>query len=69
MVNPDRKLLVVDGPDQVPFDMVVTAKTHITYDGRAVPLKSLTRYQNQPVSIQFVPERRGDVAESIRIGA
>jgi hypothetical protein len=67
-VKPDQKLVVVKDPDGVPFDMVVTPKTRIGSGNRAVALKDLTQYQNKDVSVRFFPERRGDVAESIRIG-
>ena len=67
MVEPGQKLVVVQDSNGVPFDMVVTPKTRIRSGNQAITLKELTEYQNKDVSIQFVPERRGDVAESIRI--
>jgi hypothetical protein len=67
MVDRAQKLLVVQDPDKVTFDMVVTPKTHIKSGNESLTLQDLSRYQNQNVSIKFVPERRGDVAESIRI--
>jgi hypothetical protein len=67
MVEPDRNLVVVKGPDGVPFDMVVSRRTHIESGSEAITLKNLAQYQNKNASIRFVPERRGDVAESIRI--
>jgi len=68
MVDPQQRLVVIQDSDGVPFDMVVTGKTHIESGNEAVPLQDLSQYQNRNVSIRFVPERRGDVAESIRIG-
>jgi hypothetical protein len=68
MVDPDRKLVVVKGPDGVPFDMVVTPKSHITSGDQALKFKDLAQDQNKEVSIQFIPERRGDVVKSMRIG-
>jgi hypothetical protein len=68
MVEPDRKLLVVVSPDGVPYDVVVTGATRITSGNQSVTLKGLEQYRNKNVTIKFVPERRGDVAESIRIG-
>jgi len=68
MVDPQQKLVVIEDSDGVPFDMVVTRKTHIESGSEAVSLRDLNQYQNKNVSIRFVPERRGDVAESIRIG-
>ena len=67
MVDPDEKLVVVKGPDGVPFDMMVSRKTHIVSGGHRMTLQDLEQYRNKQVSIRFVPERHGDVAESIRI--
>jgi hypothetical protein len=67
MVDPNRKLAVVKTPDGVTYDMVVTAKTRIESGAQAVALKDLTLDLNKPVSVKFTPERRGDVARSIRI--
>jgi hypothetical protein len=69
MVNPAQNLVVVQTPDGVPFDMDVTARTRINAGDRSVALKDLTQDINKPVSVQFVPERRGDVAKSIRISS
>ena len=40
MVDPARKLVVVETPNGVPFDMVVTAKTRIDLGNRAVTLSA-----------------------------
>jgi hypothetical protein len=66
-VDPDRKLVVLETPDQVTYDMVVNAKTRITSGNQALPLQSLTQDKNKSVSVRFIPERRGDVASSIQI--
>ncbi|HYW45210.1 MAG TPA: hypothetical protein VE959_20270 [Bryobacteraceae bacterium] len=67
MVEPARNLVVVKGPDGVPFDVVVTAKTRIKSGDQAITLKDLTQDTNKTVSVKYIPERRGDVAKSIRI--
>jgi len=67
MVDPARNLLVVAGPDQVPYDMVITHKTRIQSGDQPVSVNNLMDYKDKPVSIRFVPERKGDVAESIHI--
>ena len=67
LVNPDRPLVVVESPSGVPFDMVVTAKTRIKSGDRTITLLDLTRDVKKTVSVIFIPERRGDVAKSIRI--
>jgi len=67
LVDANHKLLVVKSTDGIPFDMLVTPRTRIHAGNQAVTLKDLVRDQDKNVSIKFVPERRGDVAESIRI--
>jgi hypothetical protein len=67
MVDPARKLVVVEPSDGVPFDMVVTANTRIKAGDQAIALKDLTREMNRTVSVRFNPERRGDVATSIHV--
>jgi|SRR5579863_2658048 len=69
MVNPAQNLVVVQTPDGVPFDIDVTAKTRIRAGDHSLALKDLTQDIDKPVSVQFVPERRGDVAKSIRISS
>ena len=66
-VEPGHRLVVTDA-DGVPFSMVITAKTRIKAGGQNITFGDLAQYQNKDVSIRFVPERRGDVAESIHIG-
>ena len=66
-VDANRKLLVVKDSNGVPFDMVVTPTTRIRSGDRALTLKDLAQDHDRSISVQFVPERRGDVAESIRI--
>jgi len=67
MVDPNLKLAVVETPDGVLYDMVVTAKTRIKSGAQAITLKDLTQDLNKAVLVQFTPERRGDVAKSIQI--
>ena len=68
-VEPNQRLVVVQGPDGVPFDMVTTSRTHIRSGDTAVSIGNLSQYENQHVMVRFIPERRGDVAESIRISS
>ena len=67
MVEPAQRLVVIEGSDSVPFDLVVTPKTHIRIGNRTATLKELETCQDKNVSVHFVPERRGDVAESIEV--
>ena len=66
MVDPAASLVVVQEADGVPFDLVITPRTRIESGGHPVPWKDLTGYRNKSVSVRFVPERSGDVAESVR---
>jgi hypothetical protein len=47
--------------------MTITPSTHIWSGNRKVSLGDLEQYRNKQVSVRYVPELRGDVAESIRI--
>ncbi len=67
IVDPAQKLVVVETPNGVPFDMVVTSKTRIKSGNQALTLKELTQDSNKTASIKFIPARRGDVAKSIQI--
>jgi len=60
-------MLVVEGPGGVPFDLVVTPATRIRSGERSLALKDLSSDTQSPVSVRFVPERRGDVARTIQV--
>jgi len=67
MVEPNAKLVVITAQDGVPFDLLVTPGTRISSAGEHLNIKELQSYQNKNVSLKFVPESRGDVAETILI--
>jgi hypothetical protein len=67
MVDPVRKLVVVQDSSGVPFDMVVSRFTRIKSASGRVKLSDLNSDLNRNASIKFVPERRGDVAETITV--
>jgi hypothetical protein len=46
----------------------VTPKTAITSDKRPVALNDLSQYTHKEVTVRFIPERQGDIAQAIRIG-
>jgi hypothetical protein len=66
-VDPGNNLVVIKTADGTPFDLDVTSHTRINTSDRSVALKDLIMDLNKQVSVKFIPERRGDVAESIRI--
>lgn len=68
MVDPQKRLLVVKDSSGVPFDFIVGRSTRIESGGRSMKLPELASLQNDSVSIKYVPERKGDVAESIELG-
>ncbi|HEY9140199.1 MAG TPA: hypothetical protein VIN93_04870 [Bryobacteraceae bacterium] len=66
-VDAAQRLLIVKGPDGTPFDMVITARTRIESGSHMLKLNDLQADSNKTVSVRFVPERAGDVAQSIRL--
>ena len=69
IVNPARHLIVVQGPDKVPFDLRVTSSTRIISGDQRVALSDLNSDINRRVSVRFVPRGAGDIAQSVRIGS
>ena len=67
MVDPAKKLLIVKSADGIPFDMVVTSSRRIESRSQKLTLSDLSSKTNQSASVHFVPERRGDVAQSIQV--
>lgn len=67
MVDPANRLLVVNSADGVPFDMIVTRSTRIESGSQTLKLSDLSSKTKQGASVHFVPERRGDVAQSIQV--
>jgi hypothetical protein len=54
---------------QVPFDLVVPAKTRIKSGDQAITTRDLTQDMNKAVSVIFTPERRGEVDPDQWIGS
>lgn len=69
MVDPAARLVVVKGPDGVPFDIRVTAATHIREGSQTLNLPQLSAQTHKEVSVRFIPERTGDIAQTIRIAS
>lgn len=68
MVDTAKHLLIVKNADGTTFDFKVTPATRIREDGRKVTLADLSGKNNGEVRVHFVPERRGDIAESVKLG-
>jgi hypothetical protein len=47
--------------------MTITPRTHIESGDRALSFQDLSQCRDRSVSIKFVPERRGGLAQSIPI--
>ena len=69
MVDPSQHLLVVQDGGGIPYDLTVTAATHIRSGSQSLKLSDLNDDVNQQVSLKYVPERRGDVARSVTVQA
>lgn len=68
IVDPARKLVVIQTAGGVPYDLDVTRETHIRNGNQHLSLTDLSQDMNRNVSVRLIPERRGDVASWIRIG-
>jgi len=67
MVVPAKNLVIVKGPDGVPFDMRVTPATHIESGNHTIALKDLNQDAQKSVTVRYVPERAGDIARTIKV--
>lgn len=67
MVVPDQNLLVVNGPNGVPYDLKVSPKTVIVVGDKAGTLTALSGLTGKAVSVGFVPQRDGDMATRIEV--
>ncbi len=67
LVEPEQHLVVVTGPDGIPFDIRVTPSTAIRSNGQRQTLQALQSDVNGGVSVRFTPEGRGDIAQSIHV--
>lgn len=67
MVIPGQELLVVNGPNNVPFDMKVTPRTLVVVNEKRGTIQSLVDQVGKPVTVAFVPERNGDFATRVEV--
>ncbi len=58
-VNSDEHMVIVEGANDVPFDMIVTAKTRITYGERRITLQDLAKDQSKTATIISSSYRSG----------
>lgn len=69
IVDPAKKLVVIQTAGGVPYDLDVTRQTRIENGNQRVSLGNLNQDVNQNVQVKLVPERRGDVAAWIKLGS
>jgi len=67
MVVPQQRLVVVTDATGTPFDLKVTHATAIRSGSGRLTLQQLNSDVNHGVSVNFVPERAGDIARSIKV--
>jgi hypothetical protein len=67
LVDPDYGMVVVQGQDGIPIELVVTPSTRIRSGGQAATLRDLARDMNKSASVKFTPASVGDLANSIRV--
>lgn len=67
MVVADQNLLVVSGPNGVPYDLKITPKTVIVVGDKAGTIETLSGAIGKQVSVGFVPRRDGNYATRIEV--
>jgi hypothetical protein len=67
MVVADENLLVVKGPNDVPYDLKITPKTVIVVGEKAGTLETLSGQIGKQVSVGFVPQRDGNFATRVEV--
>jgi len=67
MVVADQNLLVVNGPNGVPYDLKITPKTVIVVGDKAGTIESLGGAIGKQVSVGFVPRRDGNFATRVEV--
>lgn len=66
-VDPQKRIMVLKDSSGVPFDMILSHSTRIKAGQRELKPGELASEVNKKATIKFVPERRGDIAESIQM--
>ncbi len=69
IISVANNMVVVKTSDGIPFDFDLTRHTQIKAGDHSVAIRDLTADVNKDVSVKFIPEGRGDVAESIHISS
>lgn len=67
MVVADQELLVVNGPNNVPYDLKVTPKTLVVVNEKRGTIQSLANQIGRAVTVAYMPERDGDMAMRVEV--
>jgi hypothetical protein len=67
MVDQKSNVVVVKDSRGTTFDIVVTRGTRLRAGNEPIHFKDLSTDTKKPVTIKFVPERSGDIAQSIKV--
>jgi hypothetical protein len=67
MVVADQNLLVINGPNGVPYDLKITPKTVIVVGNKAGTIETLSGAVGKQVSVGFVPKREGNFATRVEV--
>jgi len=68
VVDADKKLVVVNGSNGVPYNFMVTGGTKITVGGSKAKLADLSGDTNKQATVMFVAQKkRGNMAKSIEV--
>lgn len=67
-VDADKKVVVVNGSNGVPYDFMVSGGTKITVAGSKAKLADLSSDTNKQATVTFMAEKkRGNIARSIEV--
>lgn len=66
-VDSAKKMVVIKGSDGVPYDVIVNRSTRIESGGKKVKLDDLQSDTGKQVSVRILPERSGNIAQSIQV--
>jgi hypothetical protein len=67
MVIPDQNLVVLSGPNGVPYDLKITPRTVIVVGEKRGTIESLGDQIGKTASVGFVPQRDGNYADRVEV--
>lgn len=67
IVDPAHNLVIMKDSNGTTFDFVVNRGTRIVQNGTKLTLADLASKTNDPITVHFIPERKGDIAATIKL--